>query len=306
MRSSKLRAINLIFPSFGLSYDPVQVSFPRGGNLQVVPITGLKLISPAKKEIFRNRPEKVFPMRTECRRLSVVIPFRHRYRHLGKIIPSLKGTLERQGIDHEILVVHQDNNKLFNRGKLLNIGAMEARAESEYLCLHDVDLLPLEADYRYCTCPVRLPGIIEADFHYDAVVDDRGTVNPLFFSGAIVIDREAFKKVNGFSNDYWHWGMEDRDFFMRLLFGGLVPLYSPDSRFKALYHEKSVFISENGRYETSAAERERLGGSYRRNVRLFKLYKRRVIGNESGLSSIEYKVRGRETCDGFTMITVSL
>ncbi|MGD2080673.1 MAG: galactosyltransferase-related protein, partial [Nitrospirota bacterium] len=199
-----------------------------------------------------------------------------------------------------------NNDKLFNKGKLLNIGAMEARAESEYLCLHDVDFLPIEADYRCCTSPVRLPGVIEADFHYGAVMDDRGTVYPHFFSGAVVIDRDEFKKVNGFSNDYWHWGMEDRDFFMRLLFGGLVPLYSPDGRFEALHHEKSVFVSESGKYETAAAERERLDGSYRRNVRLFKLYKRRIIDNQSGLSSIEYKVTGRETCDGFTMITVSL
>lgn len=245
-------------------------------------------------------------MRIDGRRLSVIIPFRHRHGHLEKLVPALRGILGRQGIDYEILVVQQEDKGLFNRGKLLNVGAIEARADSEYLCLHDVDLLPIEADYRYCTCPVRLPGVIEADFHYDAVMDARGTVNPIFFSGAIVIGRDAFKQVNGFSNDYWHWGMEDRDFFLRLLFGGLVPLYDQEGRFEALHHEKSIFVNENGKYEKSRAEQERLIGSYKRNVRLYRLYKRRVIDNDSGLSSIEYKVTARETYDGYRMVTVSI
>jgi beta-1,4-galactosyltransferase 1 len=36
-----------------------------------------------------------------------------------------------------------------------------------------------------------------------------------YFSGAIILNREQFRRANGFSNDYWGWGGEDDDFYIR-------------------------------------------------------------------------------------------
>jgi hypothetical protein len=41
----------------------------------------------------------------------------------------------------EIIIVNQENNKKFNRGKLLNIGFKE-RLNSNFIFTHDVDLIP--------------------------------------------------------------------------------------------------------------------------------------------------------------------
>ena len=37
-----------------------------------------------------------------------------------------------------------------------------------------------------------------------------------FIGGILLITREVFKKVNGLSNNYWGWGLEDDEFYARL------------------------------------------------------------------------------------------
>ena len=56
------------------------------------------------------------------KKLGVIIPYRDRREHLKTFIRSFKGFMSNKGINHHIIVVNQDNGKLFNRGMLLNIG----------------------------------------------------------------------------------------------------------------------------------------------------------------------------------------
>ncbi len=43
---------------------------------------------------------------------------------------------------------------------------------------------------------------------------------PSFIGGIILIQRKLFVKLNGFSNNFWGWGLEDDEFFARLMDGG--------------------------------------------------------------------------------------
>lgn len=61
--------------------------------------------------------------------------------------------LQKQNIHYRIFIVDQMDNRPFNRGKMLNIGATEAiNAGYPCLILHDVDLIPLVSGNIYaCT-----------------------------------------------------------------------------------------------------------------------------------------------------------
>ena len=71
------------------------------------------------------------------------------------MLPSLHKTLHQQGIDGRILVDEQANDKLFNSGKLLNIGAHYSWDNSNYFCFHDVDMIPSVATYQSPGQPLR-------------------------------------------------------------------------------------------------------------------------------------------------------
>jgi hypothetical protein len=43
-----------------------------------------------------------------------------------------------------------------------------------------------------------------------------------YFGGCVLFTKEQFEKVNGYSNGYWNWGMEDDDLFWRVKKNGLA------------------------------------------------------------------------------------
>jgi hypothetical protein len=115
--------------------------------------------------------------------------------------------------DYEIFVVEQKDKKPFNRGKLLNIGAKYAMENGcDYLCFHDVDLLPIDVDYTYPDYPTSLISEIE---------NKEGDILFRYFGGVTLFSVEDFISINGYSNEYWGWGFEDDDLFHRVTHGGL-------------------------------------------------------------------------------------
>ena len=60
-------------------------------------------------------------------KLGIVVPYRNRYAQLYEFKQSIKEYFRKTEIDYRLIVVEQDDAKLFNRGKLLNIGFLEAK-----------------------------------------------------------------------------------------------------------------------------------------------------------------------------------
>lgn len=84
---------------------------------------------------------------------AIVVPYRNRAEQLNIFLTYMHNFLYRQNIHYRIFIIEQFDNKLFNRAKLLNIGAKVA-LEFGFPCLilHDVDLLPLTRGNLYaCT-----------------------------------------------------------------------------------------------------------------------------------------------------------
>jgi hypothetical protein len=238
------------WPSRRLGVDPQQ-HLKIDGRYAPVSIANWKLITPVARDLLARR--NLQPLTFENgKRLTVVIPYRDRESHLAQLLPALQNQLHSQGIEHRILVVEQANADLFNRGRLLNIGVHFAASDSDYFCLHDVDAVPLHANYHCPSQPLRLVNRIitthgeqERERHY--------------FSGAISIRKEQIFAANGFSNEYWGWGKEDDDFFFRLLMAGFLCYFDLEGRFQDLPNPPSqqTHRSENVAQRLVAANRKR-------------------------------------------------
>jgi hypothetical protein len=136
------------WPSTRIAVDPLR-EFRVEGRYAPVSIANWKLIPPVARGLLARR--RATPLTfVNDRRLTVVIPFRDRQEHLDQLLPHLTATLRDQRLSYSILVVEQLNEGAFNRGKLLNAGIHFAKDTTDYYCLHDVDAVPLNANYR---CP---------------------------------------------------------------------------------------------------------------------------------------------------------
>jgi hypothetical protein len=143
-------------------------------------------------------------------KLGVIVPYRDRYTQLISFKNSIVKYLNSKGIEFELIVVEQDNGTAFNRGKLLNIGFLEAeKLKCDYVVFHDVDMLPIDVDYSYTDVPLHLATNFITDSKTKRVLFDE------YFGGVTIFPTETFKRINGYSNEYWGWGFEDNDLLYR-------------------------------------------------------------------------------------------
>ena len=143
------------------------------------------------------------------KKLGVIVPYRNRYEHLLKFKMAIQAKLYESRIPYELIVVEQDDAESFNRGKLLNIGFIQAeKLGCDYVVFHDVDMVPQKVDYSYADHPMHLA---TQDIPFDE-----------YFGGITMFPMEDFKKINGFSNKYWGWGFEDDDLLWRCRLRGVM------------------------------------------------------------------------------------
>lgn len=143
-------------------------------------------------------------------KLGLIVPYRNRPDQLEQFIPYMKSYFSEHEIhDYEIIIVEQAEGKDFNRGALLNIGFLEAlRLDCDYVSFHDLDMLPVRADYSYSDRVSQLaqeflPKSARRSIPYD------------YFGGVTLFPVDIFRNINGYSNEYWGWGYEDNDLLLR-------------------------------------------------------------------------------------------
>lgn len=148
------------------------------------------------------------------KRLAILVPFRDRFDELLEFVPHMHNFLNRQKIPFHIFIIQQKDNHRFNRASLINVGFLYTRNDYDYIAMHDVDLLPLNDNLKY-DYPEFGPIHISSPethpkYHYKT-----------FIGGILLVKREHFELVNGMSNNYWGWGLEDDEFYVRLKDAGL-------------------------------------------------------------------------------------
>ncbi len=162
------------------------------------------------------------------KQLAIVVPYRDRAAQLEHFTAHVRAYFSRDKADQEIpyrvLVIEQDSGALFNRGALKNVGFLLAERDSDYTCFHDVDYLPIWADYSWTDVPTAI-------VWYGADVRPIAPGAPMelthdvadFFGGAMLIPNDLYRRINGYSNAYWGWGYEDRDLKRRFQAAGINP-----------------------------------------------------------------------------------
>ncbi|KAK3097648.1 hypothetical protein FSP39_011724 [Pinctada imbricata] len=148
---------------------------------------------------------------TKTGRVAIIIPFRDRHRHLVILLERLHKLLDTQKLNFNIFVAEQTGTSIFNKGRLMNAGFLEAAKSFPFECVifHDVDLIP-ENDRVPYSCagqPTHLSVAID-EMDYKLKYD-------LLVGGVLNMRREHFVLVNGYSNQYWGWGAEDDDMAYR-------------------------------------------------------------------------------------------
>ena len=108
------------------------------------------------------------------------------------------------------IITQSDDDKKFNRGALLNIGAQLAKEDRcDTIILHDVDILPgsLLIPY-YKVYPIHPVHIAWGISKYNS---------NKFLGGILSVSIVDFEKANGHPNDFWGWGGEDDALRNRLI-----------------------------------------------------------------------------------------
>ena len=169
-------------------------------------------------------------------KLGVCVPYRNREEHLNKFIPIVSKFLKDRDIDFKIYFGHQVDDKLFNRGAMKNIAAKHAFEDGcDYIIWHDIDMVPEDdsCDYSYPTDNPQHIAVNISQSDYNLKYEQ-------YFGGAVLFTKEQVEATNGYSNDYWDWGMEDDDLFWRCVKEGMVETTSLD------YTSKKTIAEFNG------------------------------------------------------------
>lgn len=290
--------IKKILPSYRSGKDPLQTVMRDGSECPYspIPLGDLKLTPCMHHKLYKHRKEAaIIDTPRYDKKLGVIVPFRNREKHLVKFVPAIHEFLDKQKIQHEVLVIEQQDDKLFNKGRLLNIGASIMQDKCDYFCFHDIDMVPEIASYAYINRPVLLANSVS---QFDADPNKTTEVwhhHPTYFGGVVMISVEDYFAINGFSNNYWHWGYEDDDFHLRCLMAGLITVAYTEGRYKSLPHEKSVSqVVDGDKY-------------YQRNKKYYKEMRRGLIDTKlDGLNNLEYQVIGSEEHDLYTKVSVVL
>lgn len=171
-------------------------------------------------------------------KLGVITPLRDREAHLVKFIPHMKEFLK--GYDFDLYVIEQAPGGLFNKGILFNAAFKMWHERFDYLSFHDIDMLPYFADYSPPKSPTHLASMVE-QFNYNVPY-------PNYFGGVTLFRKQDYIAVNGFSNEYWGWGLEDDDLLLRCVYKEL-PIERRPGVYRSLPHphanESDPWVQEN-------------------------------------------------------------
>jgi len=161
------------------------------------------------------------------KKLGIVVPYRNRPNQLSQFKQALESFIS---FPYQLIIVEQTDSKEFNRGKLLNIGFIKAEElDCDYVVFHDIDMLPISADYSYSEYPTHLITDLKLPPETKRDLFDN------YFGGVTLFPSKVYKRINGYSNKYFGWGFEDDDVFLRCIENGInittktLPQYTRNS-----------------------------------------------------------------------------
>lgn len=154
----------------------------------------------------------------------IAIPFRNRDKHLEYFIKNTVPLLEKYLPNTKVVVIEQNEGKSFNRGALLNVAFKEYQNRTNFFFTHDVDMNPsLE--------------VIKSIYTKEDIQMFRiKNIHNLSLGGIFKVKHDIIFNINGFPNDIWGWGIEDRALYFRCCIKNVTISDNDNQEFKIMPH----------------------------------------------------------------------
>ena len=205
----------------------------------------------------------------------IIIPFRERDTHLEYFIKNIIPLLQEHLPNSKVIVVEQNKGKLFNRGMLLNVGFKEYENKTKYFFTHDVDMIPSLDIIKSIYTKEDIEMFRIKKIHCNSL------------GGIIKVKHDIAFQINGFPNNIWGWGIEDRALYYRCLIKKINITNNDKQSFKIMPHKS------NG--ETYRDKKKQISDIWRQNYinKLDDTQKEELIIS-SGLKNLKYTILERK------------
>jgi beta-1,4-galactosyltransferase 1 len=201
----------------------------------------------------------------------IAIPYRNREQHLNYFIEHSVPIIQKHMPNTKVVVVEQGNDKLFNRGMLLNVAFMEYQNKTRYFITHDVDMNPTME-------------VVKDVYSMDDIEILRIKSPHTSSLGGIVKFRDdSFFTVNGFPNDMWGWGIEDRALFYRTQIKNIPITENNNKSFHVLPHKSNAVVYTGDKKKISDMW-------HKNNINKLSPEEKDNMCSSSGLNTIVYSV----------------
>lgn len=158
----------------------------------------------------------------------IAIPFRNRDSHLEYFIKNTVPLLQQHLPNSKVVVVEQNEGKLFNRGALLNVAFKEYENKTNYFFTHDVDMNP------------SIEVIKSVYTKKDIEIFRVKKIHDMCLGGIIKVKHDIIFHINGFPNNIWGWGIEDRALYYRCCMKNISITNNPTQSFKVMPHKSNA------------------------------------------------------------------
>lgn len=164
----------------------------------------------------------------------IAIPYRNREKHLEYFITNTVPLIQKYLPNSKIVVVEQNEGKLFNRGAVLNVAFKEYKNKTKYYFTHDVDINPTKEAVQ---------GIYTRD---NIDIYRIYSAHQMSLGGVIKVQHDTMININGFPNYIWGWGIEDRALYFRSQMKKHVIVCNNDvGTFKIQSHKSNAYDYKN-------------------------------------------------------------
>ena len=154
----------------------------------------------------------------------IAIPFRNRDRHLEYFIKNTVPLLEQHLPNTKVVVIEQTDGKLFNRGALLNVAFKEYQNKTNFFFTHDVDMNPSSEIVKSIYTKENIQMFRVKEIHDSSL------------GGIIKVKHDVIFDINGFPNNIWGWGIEDRALYFRCIIKNIPIMKNKIQTFKIMPH----------------------------------------------------------------------
>ena len=163
--------------------------------------------------------------------LAYIIPFRNRQENLDETINGLKNYIQCQNLEADIWVVEQNQFGNWNKGTTCNCGFNILKNYYQYFVFNDADTY--------------------SKLNNKFIYPSKNEINHIYgyhycLGGIFSCDKDTFIKINGFNNNFFNWGREDRDLEDRCIKhnvdinrSNLIKLNHTSNKVKQLEHDNA-------------------------------------------------------------------